>query len=175
MSVPDIRKPSDLLQAIERGLREAEPGLQVGSRQGLDSSTEQPWVWLDIERNQQAPRSSQGRQGQLLRIAVQVRVPRQAQGASLAACDLASRLMALLADNRWGWSAEQCGAPGNLVALPLVASEPQPTHDAWSLSFDQAIYLGPALLDDPVGTPLFARSWEVSSIDDPSQYRALED
>ncbi|MCU7649506.1 hypothetical protein [Pseudomonas piscis] len=174
MSVPDIRKPSELLQAIERGLRQAEPGLQVGTRQDFDNTSGQPWLLLDIERNQQAPRSSQGRQAQLLRIVLQLCVPRQA-GSAQVTWDLASRLLTVLADNRWGWSAEQCGAAGNIVAQPLPMTDPQPTHDAWSLSFDQAIYLGPALLDDPVGKPLFARTWEVSSIDDPSQYRALED
>ena len=35
-------------------------------------------------------------------------------------------------------------------------------------------YLGPTLLDDPLGTPKFARTWEVSDIDDPDQYTALE-
>jgi hypothetical protein len=30
------------------------------------------------------------------------------------------------------------------------------------------------LLEDPLGIPKFARTWEVSNIDDPDQYTALE-
>ena len=47
-------------------------------------------------------------------------------------------------------------------------------YKTWTLTFTQTLYLGPTLLDDPLGTPKFARTWEVSNIDDPDQYTALE-
>jgi hypothetical protein len=43
------------------------------------------------------------------------------------------------------------------------------------VSFTQTLYLGPSLLEDPTGTPLFAHTWEVSDIDDPDQYRPLQE
>lgn len=48
-------------------------------------------------------------------------------------------------------------------------------YDSWTVSFNQTLYLGPPLLDDPIGKPLFACTWEVSNIDDPDQYRPLQE
>ncbi|MGC5702360.1 hypothetical protein J4P02_19360 [Pseudomonas sp. NFXW11] len=175
MSVADFYPPSALLAAIEQGLRNAEPGVLIATRERFDAGREQPWVLLDIERNTQAGHAIDGRRAQVLRIALQVLVPRQAGNAAFAACDLASRLMDVLLHNRWGWPAERCGLPAQIQALPSSFSDPQHAFDAWTLSFDQALYQGQPLLDDPLGRPLFARSWEVSNIDDPNQYRPLED
>lgn len=175
MSVVDFYPPSALLAAIEQGLRNTEPGVQVVPRERFDAGRDQPWVLLDIERNTHVGRSIDGRRVQVLRIALQVLVPRHAGNAVFAACDLTSRLMEVLLHNRWGWPAERCGLPAQIQAVPSSFSDSQHSFEAWTLSFDQALYQGPPLLDDPLGQPLFACSCEVSSIDDPSQYHPLED
>jgi hypothetical protein len=62
----------------------------------------------------------------------------------------------------------------NLEGLPSTLIRGEQQHAAWTLSFTQTLYLGQPLLDDPTGIPKFARTWEVSNIDDPDQYQALE-
>ena len=61
----------------------------------------------------------------------------------------------------------------NIVLAVMLIRTEQP-YKAWTLSFNQTLYLGPTLLDDPLGIPKFARTWEVSNIDDPDQYTTLE-
>ena len=56
-----------------------------------------------------------------------------------------------------------------------VLTGAQTDYDTWTVSFSQNLYLGPRLLEDPTGKPLFTRTWEVSDINDPNQYRPLQE
>jgi hypothetical protein len=80
----------------------------------------------------------------------------------------------LITDNRWGLPAAQCDLPMNIDGSPSLLVQADLQNKAWTLTFNQTLYLGPTLLDDPLGTAKFARTWEVSNIDDPEQYTALE-
>jgi len=167
-----IEKPSQLHLAIVEALRHSGLVISVGSREDFTPVGDQPWVLIAIERDAPGNRANDGRLGHVLTISLQVVVASMPSG--LAACDLASALKNLAADNRWGLPADQCDVPLNLDAIPSIFVGATQQYPAWTLSFTQTLYLGPLLLDDPLGTPKFARTWEVSDIDDPDQYQALE-
>ncbi|HJR29344.1 MAG TPA: hypothetical protein VJ889_11560 [Pseudomonas sp.] len=165
-----IEKPSQLFSAIAETLRTAIPGLKVGSHQDFDGTVDLPWVLIAIERDAPGVRANDGRIAYVLTVSLQVVLP----GAGLAACDLASELKSLVVDNRWKLPGEQCDLPMNIDGIPSTFTGDARVYTAWTVSFTQTLYLGPMLLDDPLGIPKFARTWEVSNIDDPDQYTALE-
>ncbi|OLF55397.1 hypothetical protein [Pseudomonas chlororaphis] len=167
-----IDKPSQLLFAIAQTLRGAGLGLKVGSPADFDGVLDQAWVLIAFERNAPGIRSQEGRSAHVLTVSLQGVTG--VGGSGFEAGDLASALKNLALDNRWGLPAAQCDLPANLDALPSTVVRGDRQYPAWTLSFTQTLYLGQPLLDDPTGTPKFARTWEVSNIDDPDQYQALE-
>jgi hypothetical protein len=167
-----IEKPSQLFSAISETLRITIAGLNVGSHQDFDGTGDQPWVLIVIERDAPGNRANDGRIAHVLTISLQVVLPRT--GTGLAACDLASELKNLVTDNRWNLSGDQCDLPMNIEGIPSTFISGTQEYNAWTVSFTQTLYLGLLLLDDPLGIPKFARTWEVSNIDDPDQYTALE-
>ncbi|MGE8068311.1 hypothetical protein [Pseudomonas sp. NPDC089569] len=169
-----IEKPSQLFTAIVAALRNSGLGINVGSREDFTDAGDQPWVLVSFERDATACRASDGRIAHALTVSLQVLMPSQAANPSLAACDLASALKDRVTDNRWGLPSEQCDLPVSLDAIPSIFIHGTQPFSAWTLSFIQTLYFGAPLLDDPLGTPKFARTWEVSDIDDPDQYTELE-
>ncbi|ROM71737.1 hypothetical protein BK653_07595 [Pseudomonas brassicacearum] len=165
-----IEKPSQLFAAIAQTLRATHPTLKVGSPQDFDGTDDQPWVLIAIERDASGNRANDGRIAHVLTVSLQVvmAVP------GWEACDLAGELKHLVVDNRWGLSADQCDLPTEIDGLPSTFTHEARAYSAWTLSFTQTLYLGPTLLEDPLGIPKFARTWEVSNIDDPDQYTTLE-
>ncbi|MCK3832330.1 hypothetical protein [Pseudomonas fluorescens] len=166
-----IEKPSQLPQAVGAALHEAFPDLKVGSHQDFQGDTEKTGVQVTVEGNGPGIRSREGRKAHVLSISLRAMV---APGAlPFDACDLASQLMDLVLDNRWDLPQAQCDLPANIVAAPAVRSTLDADYDTWTVSFTQTLYLGPPLLEDPTGQPLFACTWDVSNIDDPAQYKPL--
>lgn len=172
MPVP-IQQPSQLFTAITTALRNtAGFDLRVGNHQDFDAPGAQAWVLIDIERNGPGGRAADGRIAHVLTLSLQV-IP-AISATAFAACDLISALKNLATDNRWGLPGDQCDLPINLDGLPSLLLLADQQHKAWTLTFSQTLYLGPTLLDDPLGTPKFARTWEVSDIDNPDNYTTLE-
>jgi hypothetical protein len=169
-----IDKPSQLFFAIAETLRGAGLGLKVGSHQDFDGLLDQPWVLIAIERDAPGMRSQEGRVAHVLTVSLQAVAAVGGERSGFEACDLACALKDLATDNRWGLPAAQCDLPMNLEGLPSTLIRGEQQHAVWTLSFTQTLYLGQPLLDDPTGIPKFARTWEVSNIDDPDQYQALE-
>ena len=100
LNIPLIEKPSQLPLAIAEALRAAFPDLKVGSHQDFDGAWDQTWVLITVERNGPGDRSHEGRKAHALTISLR---PWWRRGAlPFAACDLASQLKDLVADNRWG-------------------------------------------------------------------------
>lgn len=164
-----IEKPSQLPEAIVEAVKSALPQLRVGNHLDVQG----PGVLISLERNGPGLRSLAGRKAHALTVLLKVSVT--TGSAPFDACDLASQLMDLALDNRWGLPSDQCDVPTNIVAAPSTSSVSETDYDTWTVSFTQTLYLGPSLLEDPTGTPLFARTWEVSNIDDPDQYRPLQE
>ena len=166
-----IEKPSQLPQAIGAALHAALPGLKVGSHQDFQGDAEKNGVMVTVEGNGPGIRSREGRKAHVLAISLRAMV---APGAlAFDACDLASQLMDLVLDNRWDLPPAQCDLPANIVAAPALRTSVETDYDTWTVSFTQTLYLGPTLLDDSTGQPLFACTWDVSNIDDPAQYKPL--
>lgn len=165
-----IQQPSQLFTAIATTLRNtAGLNISVGNHDDFTAPGDQAWVLIDFDRNASGLRGADGRIAHAMTLSLQV-IPAHAATA-FAACDLIAVLKNLITDNRWGLSGAQCDLPINIDGLPSLLGQ---QYKAWTLTFDQTVYLGPTLLDDPLGIPKFARTWEVSNIDDPDQYTALE-
>lgn len=168
-----IEKPSQLPVAIGAALKSAFPDLPVGNYQDFTGVAYKTGVLISVERNGPAVRSLEGRKAHALSVSLRATVASGA--AAFEACDLASQLMDLALDNRWGLPPDQCDLPTAIVAVPSGLTGTETDYDTWIVSFTQTLYLGPLLLEDPTGKPLFARTWEVSDIDDPDQYRPLQE
>ncbi|MFJ2684115.1 hypothetical protein ACIOYV_10275 [Pseudomonas sp. NPDC087342] len=166
-----IEKPSQLVTAIADALRLAFPGVKVGSPQDFDSTINSTWVLIAIDHDAPGTRANNGRIAHVLSVSLQVVLP--TPGPEV--CDLVSELKNLVTDNRWKLPADQCDLPQDVDGLPAITLSGTREYNAWTVSFIQTLYLGPLLLEDPTGIPKFARTWEVSNIDDPDQYTALED
>lgn len=169
-----IEKPSQLFTAIAATLRNLPLGISVGSREDFTDVGDQPWVLITLERDAADCRARDGRIAHVITVSLQAVVRPKSENPSLAACDLASALKDLVMDYRWGLPVDQCDLPTRLDAIPSLLIEGTQEFPAWTLSFTQTLYFGPPLLDDPLGIPKFARTWEVSDIDDPDQYTELE-
>ncbi|MCJ7957300.1 MAG: hypothetical protein MUW57_12300 [Pseudomonas sp.] len=168
-----LEKPSQLPMAIGDALKSAFPHLRVGNHQDFPDTGDKTGILISVERNGPGVRSLAGRKAHALSVSLKVVVTSAA--APFDACDLASQLMDLALDNRWGLPPDQCDLPIAIVAAPSVLTGEQMDYDTWTVSFTQNLYLGPSLLEDPTGKLLFARTWEVSNIDDPDQYRPLQE
>ncbi|AWA38159.1 hypothetical protein DBV33_05990 [Pseudomonas fluorescens] len=168
-----IQQPSQLFTAIATALRNSsELNVQVGNHDDFTAPGDKAWVLIDIERNASGERAANGRIAHVLTLSLQV-IP-ALSATAFAACDLIAALKNLITDNRWGLPGDQCDLPMNIDGMPSLLIRADQPNKAWTLSFNQTLYLGPTLLDDPLGTPKFARTWEVSDIDDPDQYTSLE-
>ena len=166
-----IEKPSQLPQAISDALHAAFPDLKVGNHQDFQGTGDKTGVLITVEGNGPGIRSREGRKAHALSISLKAMV---APGAlPFDACDLASQLMDLVLDNRWNLPRAQCDLPTSIVAAPSLRATAETDYDTWTVSFTQTLYLGPVLLNDPTGQPLYARTWEVSNINDPDQYKPL--
>ncbi len=168
-----IERTSQLPMAIEDALKSAFPQLRVGNHQDFTGTGDKTGVLVSMERNGPGVRSLEGRKAHVLSVSLKARVASGA--AAFDACDLASQLMDLALDNRWGLPPDQCDLPSAIVAAPSALTGAETDYDTWIISFSQTLYLGPRLLEDPTGKPLFARTWEVSDINDPDQYRPLQE
>ncbi|MFB3305385.1 hypothetical protein [Pseudomonas sp. AMR01] len=168
-----IEKPSQLPVAIGEALKIAFPQLHVGNHQDFQNSGDKTGVLITVERNGPGLRSLEGRKAHALSVSLKAMLA--SGSAPFDACDLASQLMDLALDNRWGLPADQCDVPTSIVAAPSIQADTGMDYDTWTVSFTQTLYLGPPLLEDPTGTPLFACTWEVSNINDPDQYRPLQE
>jgi hypothetical protein len=168
-----IEKPSQLPVAIGGALKSAFPQLHVGNHHDFTGAGDKTGVLISMERNGPDVRSLEGRKAHVLVVSLKITVASGA--AAFDACDLASQLMDLALDNRWGLPPNQCDLPTAIVAAPYVPTGAETDYDTWTVSFSQTLYLGPSLLEDPTGKPLFARTWEVSDINDPDQYRPLQE
>ena len=168
-----IEKPSQLPMAIGEALKSAFPQLRVGNHQDFNGAADKTGVLISVERNGPGVRSLEGRKAHALSVSLKAMVA--SGSAPFDACDLASQLMDLAVDNRWGLAPDQCDLPTLIVAAPSALASAQMDYDTWTVSFIQTLYLGPLLLEDPTGKPLFARTWEVSDINDPDQYRPLQE
>jgi hypothetical protein len=162
-----------MFTAIATSLRHtAGLNLNVGSRADFTAAGEQAWALIDFDRNASGVRGADGRIAHVMTLSLQV-IP-ALSATAFAACDLIAVLKNLITDNRWGLPGDQCDLPMNIDGLPSLLISADQQYKAWTLTFEQTLYLGPTLLDDTLGMPKFARTWEVSDIDDPDQYTALE-
>lgn len=155
-----LEKPSQLPLAIADALKSVFPQLLVGNHQDFSGTGDKTGILISVERNGPGVRSLAGRKAHALSVSLKAMVA--SGSAPFGTCDLASQLMDLALDNRWGLPPDQCDLPTVMVAAPSGLIGVETDYDIWTVSFTQNIYFGPSLLEDPTGKPLFARTWEVS-------------
>ncbi|SEI12598.1 hypothetical protein [Pseudomonas asplenii] len=172
MPANPIDSPSMLFSTIQSVIKAAYPQLKVGTRRDFDSVVVPAWVLISIDGDRAGTRSSNGRRAHDFSLSLQAVVATQEMDATLSACNLASQLIDLVIDNRWG-ATDQCELPSNILGVPSTFTLAGQVYGGWTISFNQTFYFGPPLLDDPTGVPRFARSWEVTNLDDPDQYTPL--
>ena len=166
-----LEQPSQLQVAIADALKSAFPHLRVGNHHDFPGMGDNTGISVSVERSGPGVRSLAGGKAHAWSVSLKAMVA--SGSASFDACDLASQLMDLALDNRWGLPPDQCDLPTAIVAAPSGLTGTETDYDTWIVSFTQTLYLGPALLNDPTGQPLFACTWDVSNIDDPDQYKPL--
>lgn len=168
-----IEKTSQLPTAIGMVLKSAFPQLLVGNHQGFIGAEDKAGVLIRVELNAPGARSPDGRKAHTLLVSLKAMVPSGSDAFDV--CDLASQLMDLALDNRWGLPSDQCDVPTSMIAAPFGRNGVETDYDTWIVSFTQPLYIDRALLDDPTGKALFSRGWDVLNIDDPDQYRPLQE
>lgn len=172
MPANPIDSPSMLFASLLNVIKIAYPHLKVGGRRDFDGVVGPAWVLISIDGDRAGTRSSDGRRAHDFSLSLQTVVATQEMDATLSACNLASQLIDLIIENRWGTTG-QCELPSNIQGVPSTLTVGGQVYGGWTISFNQTLYLGQPLLDDPTGVPRFARSWEVTNLDDPDQYTPL--
>jgi hypothetical protein len=177
MPLNRLDRVSDLFFAIGDAILQADIGVSVGNYDAFDGVVRDATVLIELEGTAPADRSNDGRIGHQVNVTLHGVVARWREHAALEAANLATLLERLAKDNRWGLPGRQCGFPQNLRSGPSMFQNGAEGYDAWAASFTQTVYIGDVLEVDPVITamPLAACSWQVPSLDDPAQYRPIED
>ncbi|WP_017906187.1 hypothetical protein [Pseudomonas asplenii] len=167
-----IDSPAMLFSCIKNVIKAAYPQLRVGTRRDFDGVVVPAWVLIGIDGDSAGVRAGDGRRAHDFSLSLQTVVSTQEMDATLSACNLASQLIDLVIDNRWG-AVGQCELPTAIQGAPSTLVVADQVYGGWTITFNQTLYLGQPLLDDPTGIPRFARSWEVTNLDDPDQYTPL--
>ena len=146
-----LEKPSQLPVAIGDALKRAFPQLRVGNHHDFSDTGDKTGILISVGRNGPGVRSLAGRKAHVLSVSLKATVV--SGSTPFDACDLASQLMDLALDNRWGLPPDQCDLPTAIVAAPSVLTSAETDYDTWIVSFTQNFYLGLSLLKDPAGRP----------------------
>jgi hypothetical protein len=135
-----LEKPSQLPVAIGDALKSAFPQLHVGNHQDFSGAEDKPGVQISMACSGPCVRSQQGRKAHALSVSLRAIVVSGL--APFGACDLASQLMDLAVDNRWGLPPDQCELPRSIVAAPFLLTGAEKDCDIWTVSFTQTLHLG---------------------------------
>lgn len=177
MSSRRLDRLSDLYFAMGESIIARDLGISVGNyNEFTGEALEDATVLIEIEGTRRGTRSNEGRSGRLVRVTLHAVVAKWRENANLEAVNLADVLQDIVEENRWGLPGRQCDIPKEITTGPSMYSEGKNGYEAWCCSFQQMVYLGDVLFEDPavVGMPMVARSWEVPSVDDPASYQKLE-
>ncbi|WP_233896970.1 hypothetical protein [Pseudomonas sivasensis] len=138
-----LKNTPQLPLAIGDALKGAFPRLRVGNRHTLTDAENRTRVLISVERNGPGEHSLEGRKAQALSVSLRATVA--SVSSPFGACDLASQLMDLALDNRWGFAPDQCDLPTSIVAAPSPLSGAETDYISWTVSFTQTLYLGPGV------------------------------
>ncbi|MCW6036821.1 hypothetical protein K4A83_11185 [Spirulina subsalsa FACHB-351] len=176
MSFRPLEQPSDLFDAIRAVLLERIRDIHVGNYDdfGADEAGRVGTggeILIEFERTTPGERAPDGRYGYEYAITLHCVVGRHRHRAALEAVNLAAVVQRVATDALWGLPVDQIKRPEQLRAEPSFYKQGANGYDAWGVSFNQRITLGPNLAEeDPqVGTgPGALVSWAAS--DDEADY-----
>lgn len=165
MSYRVLDKPSDLFDAIRDVLIDRLRGVQVdnydefGSLEtGLGEIDGE--VLIEFERSTPTDRWPDGRYGYEYSITLHCVVGRHRHRAALDAVNLSAAVQRVATDALWGLPFDQIKRPEQLRAEASFFKEGSNGYDAWGVSFNQRISLGPSLAEeDPITTAMPGIAW----------------
>jgi len=135
-------------------------------------------VLIELGEMQPAAMQNDARHGQVQQVVLYAVVSAGIEASALKAANLASELLRLAKDQRWGLSHVLVHEPTNMTAQPSFLIERRNDHagfEAWEVKFDQHISYGPSGWPDEVvnASPI---ALATNPVDDASndEYRDLE-
>jgi hypothetical protein len=184
MSFRPLEQPSDLFDAIRAVLLERIRDIHVGNyddfgaaeagRAGTGGE-----ILIEFERTTPAERAPDGRYGYEYAITLHCVVGRHRHRAALEAVNLAAVVQRVATDALWGLPVDQIKRPEQLRAEPSFYKQGANGYDAWGVSFNQRITLGPSLAEeDPITVAMPGIAWKVDNdldVDDEASYQPLDE
>jgi len=180
-----IEQPSEVFDRIADALVARINGITVGNYDEFNGVTGDAEVLIEFERSAPANHSNDGRPGSRYRITLHGVVAKRRRRAPLEAVNLTSALQRVVvskADHRWGISHRAISAPEDVSSAPSMFSGGEHGYEAWAVSFEQVIYLGPPfpdpeatkLGDNPTGMISWNASGDDGASNDPNDYEPLD-
>lgn len=165
MSYRVLDKPSDLFDAIRAVLLDRIRGIEVDNYDEFGSvevgaSGTNGNVLIEFERATPTDRWPDGRYGYNYAITLHCVVGRHSHRAALEAVNLSAAVQRVATDALWGLPVDQIKRPEQLRAEPSFFKDGADGYDAWGVSFNQRISLGPSLVEeDPITTGMPGIAW----------------
>lgn len=165
MSYRALEQPSDLFDAIRETLLDRIQEITVDNYNefgGLEvgAAGTHGEVLIEFERATPTDRWPDGRYGYDYAITLHCVVSRHSYRAALESVNLASVVQRVATDALWGLPFDQVKRPEQLRAEPSFFKEGADGYEAWGVSFNQRISLGPSLVDeDPVTAGMPGIAW----------------
>ena len=165
MSYRALEQPSDLFDAIRDTLLDRVQAIRVGNYDEFGSAVVggdgiNGEVLIEFERAMPTDRWPDGRYGYDYAITLHCVVGRHSHRAALEAVNLSAAVQRVATDALWGLPFDQIKRPEQLRAEPSFFKEGADGYDAWGVSFQQQISLGPSLAEeDPVTAGMPGIAW----------------
>jgi hypothetical protein len=175
-----IDRPAQYVDALKHTLGAVlDEAINIGGYESWGAAQAYDYqVLIELGEMQPAPPHNDGRQAQIQQVILYAVVSNGIEQSALIAANLASELMRVTHDQRWGLPYTLVGEPTALEAQSSFMIEKNKAHrgfEAWELQFKQRISYGPSgWPDDVVNSNNIALA--TNPVDDASndEYRDLE-
>ena len=153
LELTQIDRPAQYVEALKDTLRASlDDAISIGGYESWGAAQAHDYqVLVELGEMQPAPPQNDGRHAQIQHVILYAVVSGGIEQAALIAANLASELMRVACDQRWGLPCPLVGEPTALEAQPSFLIEKNNTHrgfEAWELRFKQRISYGPSGWDD---------------------------
>ncbi len=170
-----LKEPSDLYDAIVETLgAKLIDGMVFRDYNEFSVMLADQMILIEFEQTGPGQRGPDGRYGHEYHITIHAVLSGARRRAALEAVNLAAAVERVTFDCIWGLPSVQCKRPENIRSAPSMFQKGDEGYEAWGVSFNQRIYLGPSLLDDD---PVFESAMiaiNPTDSNDESQYSEVD-
>jgi hypothetical protein len=150
-----IDRPAQYVDALKHTLSVVlDEAINIGGYESWGAAQAHDYqVLIELGEMQPAPPQNDGRPTQIQQVILYAVVSNGIEQSALIAANLASELMRVAHDQRWGLPYTLVGEPTALEAQPSFMIEKNKAHrgfEAWELQFKQRISYGPSGWPDEV-------------------------